>query len=222
MWECKYCLKEFKREGAFLKHECKQMRVFNELSEPHVQAAYSYYSYWMKQRGFKVPDIQTYGTSRYYNTFKKFHDFIQQYKIPSPEKYMDIMIRLGLSPMLWSRDEYYSSYLRNIDKLVDPVDQAIITIEFMMKLMKDKDLSSPSDLLRELHYREIVDHIRARKFSPWLLLCSKAFRDKLSSLEASERVEVGRIIGMNYYATEFEKNPKTLTVMKEIANKIEI
>jgi hypothetical protein len=73
-----------------------------------------------------------------------------------------------------------------------------------------------------LNYREVMQLIRQRLMSPWLLLCSKEFKTFLTALESNEKDELLNLIGYNYWAEKFEANPKIVEQMKLLAGEMGI
>lgn len=220
-WECKHCLKEFKQETSFMKHRCPQMEKSEEIKGARGQAAFALYSSWMQAYNRKVPDIETFTTSRYFNTFVKFADHVKHIQLASPETFIRLMKEKDISPMLWTRNECYSIYLEWYDRRSNPMDQAKITIDTLFKVADAADIST-SDVFEAMHPREIMQFIRLRKLSPWILLCSKKFKDVVSHMDTTDRDELLNVIGYNYWAEKFEKNPHVVEQMKVIASEMGI
>jgi hypothetical protein len=175
----------------------------------------------MGQLNRKIPTIETFSTSRYFNSFIKFGAWSKKLKLPSNAQFIKLMTSKELSPMLWCRDECYSLYLEWIDRTSDPMDQAAITVETLYKIA-DAGEVPVTKVFTLINYREVMQLIRQRQLSPWLLLCSSQFKSFLVSLDASEKEELLNLIGYSYWATKFENNPKTVETMKIIAKELGI
>ena len=222
-FECQYCYKTFQVETSYMKHECKEKLRYDSLTSVQGMAAYQLYKMWLTTQGKATPSPETFLSSRYYNAFMNFADFIKKYRIPEPVRFIELMNSSGgMSPMLWCRDENYSVYLEWYDKMTSPIDQAENSIKELYKIMELRNLGNVSDVVEQLNHREIVEYVRLRKISPWILLCSKKFKDKLSTLPKDERIQIGNIIGLVHYADKFEKNPDIVTQMKEITSALGI
>ena len=139
-WECKHCNKTFKNETIFLKHMCTKMIRSEELRSPEGQAAYAYYSEWMKLNKYKAPSIETFSTSRYYQAFVKFNVHCQRVSLPSPSSFMKMMVEKEISPTLWMRDQIYGIYLDWLDKTSDPYEQIKDTVSTIMKVCEAGDI----------------------------------------------------------------------------------
>lgn len=220
-FECKYCLKNFVREASFMKHECPQMKRVKDIQSKEGIAAYYLYSEWMKQKKHKVPEIESFSISRYFGSFVKFVHHVHKLNLPSTDLFIKLMVQKDLSPMLWCRDECYSLYLEWIDRKQDPIDQAAITVETLYKIAEAIEMPV-GEVFKAMKSGEVMHLIRQRQLSPWLLLCSKAFKDFLKALSGPERDELLNLIGYNYWAEKFVTNPKVVENMKLIASELGI
>lgn len=215
-FECKFCAKIFVRETSFMNHKCPEMKRAEDIRTPMGIAAYGVYSLWMASANRKVPSIETFSTSRYFNTMVKFVEWSRKLKLPSVENFIKLMVTRNMSPMLWCRDECYSLYLEWIDRTSDPLDQAAVTIDTLYKISEAAE-TTVGGVFAFLNYREVMQLIRQRLLSPWLLLCSKEFKTFLTALGASEKDELLNLIGYSYWAEKFEANPKVVEQMKLLA-----
>lgn len=220
-FECKFCLKNFVREGSFMKHRCAEMKRAEDIGTTSGQAAYAAYSTWMRAMNRKVPPIETFSTSRYFNTMVKFVEWCWKVKLPSMENFIRLMVSKNLSPMLWCRDECYSLYLEWIDRTSDPLDQAAVTIDTLYKIADAAEMSA-GEVFGIISHREVMQLIRQRLLSPWLLLCSKQFKAFLMALGGSDREELMALINYSYWAEKFEANPRIVEQMKLLAGEMGI
>lgn len=221
-FECQHCLKTFIRESSFMKHECGEMKKAKEIGSSVGLGAYELYCEWMKQKGRKAPSIETFSTSRYYKSFVSFYKHIKKLSIPTPALFIKVMIQNGdLSPMLWCRDEFYSMYLEWLDRKQDPIDQAALTVETLMKISEagEKPISEVFTLLSTGHVMQLI---RQRQLSPWILLCSVKFKEFLGSISTAEKTELLNLLGYSYWIDKFMNNEKTVANMKLITKELGI
>jgi hypothetical protein len=220
-WECKYCLKEFKRESAFMNHRCTEMIKNESLKSTSGQAAYKFYADWMKAYDRKVPDIETFAQSRYFNSFIKFAEFVKKLQIPSPERFIEIMKRKDISPILWTRDECYAMYLEWNDRRSDPLEQAQTTIETLYSISEIYEVPI-SKVFEVIQPGDIIQLLRQRKISPWLLLCSVKFKEALVRMSDDNRNQLQNIIGYGYWNSKFESNSDVVKQMVKFASEMGI
>ena len=67
------------------------MLKMKELKSNVGQTAYLYYSMWMKAYNRKVPDIETFATSKFYRSFVNFAEFAKKMGIANVEKFIKLM-----------------------------------------------------------------------------------------------------------------------------------
>jgi len=204
-----------------MKHECPQMKRAKDINTIEGMAAYAIYSNWMKLQKRKVPTIETFSTSRYFTSFVRFFHHAKRLNLPSTDSFVKLMVQNTISPMLWSRDEFYSMYLEWIDRKQDPIDQAAITVETIYKIAEAAELPV-NKIFSVLEPNEVVHLIRQRQLSPWLLLCSKTFKEFLVGVSDIDRENLFNVIGYAYWADKFEANPTIVQNMKLIATELGI
>jgi hypothetical protein len=221
LYQCKFCKKRFTKERHFMAHECKEMIRSREIQTVVGQRAYILYKHWLEKQRRKPPPIETFVTSTYYTGFIKFATFCKETSISDPELYVELMVKRGISPALWTKDEPYSIYLEHIDKRADPYKQAEHTLE-CLAIVADKLGIQIDQVFDELRYGEMMDLINQRQLTPWILFCSSKFKQWVSKLDEYERTALMKAIGIGYWQMTFEKNPSVLADMKELVNGVGI
>lgn len=221
LYSCEHCKKSFVMERAFMIHRCEQMDRVELMRTAIGQSAYAYYCAWMTKGRRKAPPADTFRTSTYFRSFIKFAEFIRKVSIPNPDKYIDIMVEKQISPILWCRNECYSMYLEWNDRLSSPYDQAQITIETIMKIAEVANIT-PSEVFQKLEPGEIIQLVVERKLSPWILLVSKAFKDKLVTMDVNQHTTLMRLIGIDHWAFKMEENREVIADMKLLVKELGI
>lgn len=211
-WTCSYCKKVFVIEKAFMSHKCKEKLRIEEIKTPEGQAAYQYYSQWMRLKKHKAPSIDTFTTSRYYKAFINFTQWSKKLHISEPEIFMRLMVIRDITPVLWCRDQCYSIYLEFLDKDSDPFQLVLTSIEILEKITLQEKLDF-NNIFNQLGYKRILELIRLRNISPWLLLHSDKFKQFLLSLENEETNLLMGIINVDYWS-------KILSENREISNEL--
>lgn len=222
MFECSYCHKPFIKESAFLKHKCKTMERHEEIKTPIGQAAYSLYCTWMTLYKRNSPPIETFMVSRYYNGFIKFAEYVQQMNLPDVEGFIRLMIEKDLSPFLWTNDKVYVLYLENLDRRTNPIKQAEISISTMIKLADILEIDV-SKVFETVSPNDILQLIRERRLSPWLLLFSSSFRYMLAHRCTPEQRNLfEQLIRPMYWKVKFDRNPEYVDYMKSYVKEMGI
>ena len=216
LYDCKYCNKKFFNERTFLKHECTAMTRSREIQTVIGQAAYCMYKLWLEKQRRKPPAVEGFISSAYYSSFYKFSEWTRETGIPDPEKYIELMLKEKIAPALWRRNEAYQIFLEYSDKKSDPYEQVNNSIDTILALADGLEIK-PSEVFKRFTSGEISGLILQRRLSPWLLFCSKSFKEWLTTLNEGERTALMKHIGINYWSEKLEKSPDVVKNVREIA-----
>lgn len=201
-------------------HRCTEREKFESLRSPVGQAAYSYYSEWMKLKKHTVPPIETFANSRYFNSFMKFAEYSDRTNLPNPRQFIRFMVQHTYGPELWSRDNAYAMYLDQYDATYTPTQQVLESIEFATNLAAEYNCEIQK-LFETVPLDVLTSHVQRRKFSPWFLLASKKFREYLLSIQdpfAQKRLEEAS--GVNVMIPKIQKNQALYQMFGEAVSEI--
>lgn len=219
LYACKHCKKRFLKEKPFMAHECKEMRRSYEVQTMVGQQAYQLYKCWLEKQRRKPPPIEGFVTSTYYTAFYRFAQSCRDTGIADPELYVDLMVKRGISPALWSRPDCYQLYIEHIDKRSDPYDQAEQTIEQLQTIAAKLNVPV-SSVFKTLQYGEVLLLLNQRRLSPWILFCSPTFKEWTSKLTEHDRTNLMKAIGVGYWAMRLEKSPEVVKDMKQLTEAV--
>lgn len=215
-WTCEYCSKSFAHEKSFMGHHCRPKERLVQLRSPVGQAAYQHYVTWMKLKGHKAPSIDKFPTSRYYLSIMKFAEYAQRVNLPAPENYLKFMVSSNdMSPSLWCRSDLYSQYLDRYLSDLDPYDQVANGVEWLMRL-GEEDHRDPATVLSQLAPPELVEAVRKRKLTPWLMLNSNVAITAMKEADAGSRKQIFELINVEHWAGKFAKQPEDRVAIKNI------
>lgn len=170
-----------------MKHRCKEKIKHEQLRSPLGQAAYSYYSHWMKCQKHSVPALENFSRSKFYSTFIKFAEYANRVKIPNVKRFIEVMLENGkVPPALWCRDAVYAVYLKTYDISVPPTQQFLDGLALLEDLASEKRVPL-AEIFPALGLEKLEELIQRRKLTFWLLLASARFRDFALSLPSEER-----------------------------------
>ena len=175
-YECKFCGARFKTERRFLAHKCKEMHREEEIQTTLGQAAWSYYQRWMRQQRKMVHGPQSFLHSKFYRTFIRFAQFVNQARLPDNELFIWLMVEENIPPTLWTNDTVYGRYTEFLDHKMSPIKLAGISINTILDYTEQRDVP-PGNFFSLISANEVIQLIRQRKLSPWMLLNSAKFRD---------------------------------------------
>lgn len=212
---CKHCHKSFVREMAYIEHRCKQMKRAEEIQTPTGQTAWNYYSLWLRSKKKAPPSsAQTFLTSKFYMTFMNFVVFTKSVHLPEPERFIRWASDRDYQPALWSNDFVYAEYIEYLDRRVDPLDQATISINTVLS-QADKLNIDVAELFNVIHANDLIQLIRVRQLSPWFLLLSKSFKEFFTNRTTPEqRVLIESLIRPEYWFSQFDSFPDEIAKIK--------
>lgn len=213
---CKYCHKVFVQEAKFLAHQCKQMKREEELKTPNGQAAWHYYSLWLRQMKRMPPPAQSFLASKFFRTFNNFVEFSKKVSLPKPEKFIWLMVQKDYPPTMWMSDEVYVMYLEFVDRRLSPIEQAKISIETLFKVA-DKHEIEINDVFTVLKGHDLLHMLRTRQLSPWLLLNSRAFKKLyVNDLTTEQRILMDQLIRPEYWGDKFEEHMESVVKIRQL------
>jgi len=216
-----FCKKALPSERVFMRHQCTQMVRSKEIQTVIGQVAFGLYKHWLEKQRRTPPSIETFCTSAYYTPFIKFAEWVRETGIIDPKKYVEVMLEKKIAPSLWRRNEAYQFFLEHVDKRTNPYDQATTTVETLMTLAEGLECA-PGEVFAKFTAGEILELIQQRRLSPWLLFCSRAFKDWVNTLHEGDRSALMKGIGIDYWALQLEKRPEVVKALKEIASELGI
>jgi len=185
-----------------------------EFKTPVGQAAWIYYQKWMKAYRRTVQTSSSFLHSKFYTSFIKFATFKQQAHLPDVDMFIWLMKDKDISPTIWTNDQVYVLYMEFMDRKASPVKHAEITINTLFDVSNehDCDVSSIFDVLSP---NEVIQLLRQRRLSPWILLNSSKFKQFfIHQLSAEERIVMESIIRPPYWSKKFVSSPDDVKRMK--------
>lgn len=220
MWRCEHCAHEFTREMAFMKHRCREKDRIEELRSPTGQAAYAHYSEWMRVQRHTVPPIETFAESRYYSTFIRFAEHAKKTNLPDVSAFIKLMVDSGkVPPGLWCRDNVYSMYLKAFDAAVPPEKQFLQAVDEVIALAVELKVEL-KDVFPAIGFATLLDLVRRRRLTCWLLLASEQFKSYLLALEPVEKETLATAINVPAAIDRFKQEPYLLKELTQAAKEI--
>lgn len=223
-FECNFCGKSFTTERGYIKHTCKKHKRYKNHNTLEGQMAYSYYQLWFELQKKKVPDVIAFIGSNFYLSFMRFAEFVKSAELSHPDMFIRFMVDNKNTPTIWTNNIMYSKYLEYLDKGVDPMKQLKTTLEELSKISEEKECDI-SDIFNNIETNRIIDLIKKRRISPWVLLQSKKFMTMLKGLQEKEHSKFMiflSLINPPYWSKRFKDNPKKLKTTEQILNKLNL
>jgi hypothetical protein len=192
------------------------------LRTPLGQAAWRFYQDWMKLQRKRVPGDKTFLKSNYYESFSRFSIHVKKLGLPNPQMFVQLMVENDFPPTMWTRDETYAIYMEHLDRVSTPTQLADITVDTILDLADIFECDS-GDIFIKLTASEVIELIKERKLSPWILFQSAKFttfyRDNTTP---EQRIVLETITRPRYWVGQFQKDPTTAKTMKDIVKEMNL
>ena len=214
---CEHCHKHYTREHAFVKHTCKTLTRRLDFKSLEGQTAWEYYQAWRTRQGRTCGTADGFMHSATFTTFVKFVQHCKAVRLPKPIKFINIMILKKIPPHLWTNNVVYTDYISHVDDDGSPCDQAeesaVVLYDYADRYGVDI-----SEVFDHIPPNELIQLIRVRKVSVWLLFHSGKFGDWYSNLGEGERAAIREIVDYDVWAL---KQQRYVTDIKCIEDLIE-
>lgn len=219
---CKYCHKVFVREHHYLAHKCTQMKRIEELQTPQGQAAWLYYQTWFRTMKKMPPKSDAFLASKYFRTFVNIAEWFKRIDMPRPEKFIWLMVEKDFPPLMWMMDEAYALYIDFLEHSTTPMEQVQLTIDTLFRIA-EKNNVDVSEVFDIIHPNDLIQLIRSRKVSPWLLLMSKKFKQYfINKVSTEQRIILETLIRPESWGARFEKQVDTVNAVKQCVKELNL
>ena len=214
-FECSYCLKKFVREGAFKKHECRQMKRAKLMRSPKGVTSYEYYCMWKRKKGHRVYGQEQFIDSKYFTSFFNFVVYARKMALPGVEKFIELMVEVDIEPKDWSQRIVYDHYMSNFDNLHTPVDQSEISRETITELARIFECE-PNEVFLHIEPSSLIRIVQAKKLSPWFLLLSSKFQWFMKNeMTREQQVLLKQYVSPDKWRVKFEQKPEDVQKIRE-------
>lgn len=222
-FECEHCFAVYKTEGGILRHQCKKKEKNDILKTKIGLKAFEYYQMWFKLKRMRVHSIETFASSKYFNSFIKFTEYVEEMGLSDPESFIKLMIFKKMSPLHWKMREAYEVYLNEYNSIVTPKQQVDTSVNLLIKIAKNKKIDI-SEVFSELYPGEILDMIQHHKVSLWLLMLSPKFHECYAKYFSKEQKMIGKKMGIDpsIWQKQFNKNEDMVKYVNMIVNEMRI
>lgn len=222
VFECKYCLRSFKREKSFKKHACTVMKRYIIARTPTGITAFEDYKKWIKTKGHIAHDLDVFVNSSFFVSFIKFAAFTRKIALPSKLKFIEYMVSKNIYPKDWSSETVYKHYIAQYESILTPDEQAAVTIDTIFELARIFECDS-TEIFNYIEPSSLIQIVQAKKLSPWILLFSHKFLNYVKiEMGVERRVLLGNIIDYKRWGDIFNEHPKMVAKMKKYIKALDL
>lgn len=211
---CVHCKKIFKREKTYIDHMCKMKKRKIQSETVHGQAAFNFYSMWLKSKKVSNVNHETFMNSNYFNVFFEFAEWKSKVKLPNINHYIRMMNVWKLDPKDWSDTQTYSRYMETSDHTRSVEDH----IRDSMNTIKNIVIDTETDkkyFLNCINPYELGDYVRTRRISPWFLLQTTYFAEWYSKLNSEQIKYLGQIIRAKFWKQFLSEHEEDTNFIKQ-------
>lgn len=219
---CRACHRSFVIESRYLQHRCTQMKREDELKSPQGQAAWNFYQVWFKHQKRLPPPATTFLTSKYFRTFANFVELVKRVDMPTPEKFIWLMVQKNYPPAMWMSNDAYATYVEFLDRKTTPMDQFKLSLQTLLDITDryDVDISNVFDVIPP---HEIIRLLNVRRLSPWLLLFSKQFQVIFrTKMTPDQKIMTESLIRPEYWSEKKQEYSEDVILIKKYVQELKL
>ncbi len=222
-FKCEHCGKAFAKEKTLFVHICEQKRRYLAKDEKHVQMGLLTFQkfYDLTQKSRIPKSFEEFVKSPYYTAFVKFGSFMINQAPIYPEKFIEYVVKSGITSDQWCRDELYEQYLVELIKK-EPADGAIQrTIQTMMN-WGEKNNSPWEHYFAYVNLNRATHDIKEGLISPWILFNTKAGKEMLRRMNDEQLDIVSPIVDPQHWSIRFKSLPADVELVKDVIREAKI
>ncbi len=143
-----------------------------------------------------------------------FTKFAKATDLPSPEKFIWLMVEKTWPPTLWTNDEVYTTYLEFLDYKTTPMEQVKLSLETLMTYANKHEVDV-SEVFNKMLPTEVIHFVRTRRLSPWLLLFCQTFKTMFKErVTPEQKIILETLIRPDHWAKQFEQHAAAIKKIK--------
>lgn len=188
-FQCKYCQRLFKTESGLFNHKCEQRARNVEIKTVDGLAGWEYYKKWLQSGHKLVPPMDSFLKSRFYRSFIRFGKFVKKVNLPDVDYFIELMVKQEINPTLWCTDDVYTYYINHLDLENNWLKEVNVTVDTILKTVDGSDCEV-RDFFEIIEPNVVIEMIRKRQLSPWVLLMSNQFKSNVSTKFNKQQMKI--------------------------------
>lgn len=193
-----------------------------ETAKEDVVAAFelqSTYSSILKRRGCKSED--SFLRSAGFPHFVKLIRFARETHVPDLPLYLKIMVAAERRPNTWINDHSYRIFLETMNSQAASTEMIDISAKTIQALAEKNEMRVPVYVLL-MDVGEMLQLIRQRRLSPWVVLNSDLFKRKIQGATPEEKEVIARLIDADYWVVTMKNDGTALFLARKVSEALEI
>lgn len=172
IFKCRFCDKEFKREGTVITHACVKRDRYNERESRPMREAYRLYMMFMEAHHLSMKKneepLMQFIKSRYFNDFYEFGQYVLEYDILNKEQFIKYIMTSGMSVYEWKSQKVHEEWVIRCIRDEHPRRAVERSINALVEwgMLTDNDWT---DFFDNVSTDRAIMWIETGKISPWLI-----------------------------------------------------
>ena len=177
------------------------------------------YASILKRRGCKSED--SFLRSASFPHFVKLIRFGRETHVPDLVLYLKIMVAAERRPNTWINDHSYRLFLEIMNSQAAAPDMIEISAKTIQALAEKNEMGVPAYVLL-MGVGEMLQLMRQRRLSPWIILNSDLFKRKIQESTPEEKEVIARLIDADYWTITMRDNGSALSLARRVSGVLEI
>ena len=201
---CRFCDKEFKREGSLITHKCIKRDRYNERESRPMREAFRLYMMFMEAHKLSMKKneepLMQFIKSRYFNDFYDFGQYILSHDILNKEQFIKMILTSGKPVYEWKSQKTYEEWVIKCIREEHPrrgIERSInALVEWGVATENDW-----TDFFEECSTERAILWVETGKISPWLIyVASPESGNKLLNRFSNSELEyISKFIDPKYF-----------------------
>ena len=181
--------------------------------------AHRTYNRLLHRRGCK--NVDNFLQAASYPHFIKLVRFAKEVHLPDIEYYLKLMIASRRPPTTWCSDKSYRVFLQQMNSSTSAM-KAIETSAHELQKMANKLDMSVKETVQLMEVPEILQLVRQRRLSPWLIFHSSVLKQKFTNLDEGMQKTATKVMDPNYWTVVMQQNGKAVLLAQKVNKELEI
>jgi hypothetical protein len=197
----------------------KRIREKNNQETVAAFEAQEVYNRLRHRRGCK--NVDNFLRAASYPHFIRLIRFAKEVNLPDLEYYLKLMIAARRQPTTWCSDKSYRIFLQQINSAMAASEAIKISAKELQDLAEKLDLSV-REMMKLMEIPEVLQFVRQRRLSPWIIFNSALLREKFENLDEGMQKTATGIMDPNYWTVIMQQNGKAVLLAKKVNETLEI
>lgn len=204
-WKCKYCSKTFRRETTLSTHLCVKKQRMLDSGNTEARLAFRVYQHYMitNTSAKTPPSLESFIDSKFYIDFAKFGRYLRDLSPLYIEKFIDFVIKSGVSIDNWRHEDVYEAYLLEILYSED-YSTAMTRSLSTMQTWAENNNKEIFEYFTLVNLQELVYSIKTGYISPWMLYLSGTGQLAMKRMLPEHIIYLNRILNTDNWSFVFK------------------